>query len=172
MIRAFSLWVHQKGSASVEFALVSLFFFGIVIVGLDFGIYAQQNLKLAHVVEQASVVAFNARAGQPTVNTDQLSNYITAVVGGAPTVSFRCNGSADCAGAAPASKCIGPPVSSGGWPSFTDPTGSASNLTCASGAIPGYYLVIRATRTYRSVVVPDKYLNNGTMQQQAVVRLS
>lgn len=172
MIRAIALLAHEKGSATVEFALVSIFFFGIVVVGLDFGIYAQQNLKLDHAVEQASVIAFNSRAGQPTVNTSQLSNYITAVVGGTPAISFQCNGSTSCSAAAPASKCIGAPASAGGWPTFTDPTGGAGNQTCASGAIPGYYLVIRAVRTYKSVVVPDKYLNNGTMQQQAVVRLS
>jgi Flp pilus assembly protein TadG len=170
--RLSTLLRDAKGNATVEFALVSLFFFGIVIVALDFGIYAQQNLKLGNAVEQASVVAFNSRAAQPTVNTSQISNYITAVVGGSPAVSFQCNGSTACGSAAPASKCIGAPASTGGWPTFTDPTGSGSSAVCASGATPGYYLVIRATRTYKSVVVPDKYLNNGTMQQQAVVRLS
>ena len=114
------------------------------MVALDFGIYAQQNLKLDHAVEQASVVAFNSRAAQPTVNTSQLSSYIAAVVGGSPTVSFQCNGSTTCGSAAPASKCIGAPTSAGGWPTFTDPSGSGSAATCASGAIPGYYLVIRA----------------------------
>ncbi len=167
MIRLAALLCQQKGSATVEFALVSLFFFGIVIVALDFGIYTQQNLKLGNAVEQASVVAFDARASQPAVNTSQISNYITSIVGGAPTVTMQCNGSTTCDASAPASKCIGAPATTGGWPTFTDP----SSGTCTSGASPGYYLVIRATRTYKSVVVPDKYLNNGTMQQQAVVRL-
>lgn len=168
MIRLAALLRQQKGSATVEFALVSLFFFGIVIVALDFGIYTQQNLKLGNAVEQASVVAFNARASQPTVNASQISNYITATVSGGPSVTMRCNGSTTCDTSAPASKCIGAPATTGGWPTFTDPM----NGTCTSGASPGYYLVIRATKTYKSVVVPDKYLNNGTMQQQAVVRLS
>jgi len=159
---------QQRGSATVEFALVSLFFFGIVMVALDFGIYTQQNLKLGNAVEQASVVAFNGRASQPTVDTGQLSTYITSVVSGSPTVTVQCNGSATCDSSAPASKCIGAPATSGGWPTFTNP----SNGTCASGAAPGYYVVIRAAKTYKSVVVPDKYLNNGNMQQQAVVRLS
>jgi Flp pilus assembly protein TadG len=158
---------QQRGSATVEFALVSLFFFGIVMVALDFGIYTQQNLKLGNTVEQASIIAFNGRAAQPVVNTAQLSTYITTVVGGSPTVTIKCNGSTSCDNSAPASKCIGAPASVGGWPTFTDPAAG----TCASGGTPGYYVVIRATRTYSSVVVPDKYLNNGTMQQQAVVRL-
>jgi Flp pilus assembly protein TadG len=158
---------HQKGSASVEFALVSLFFFGIVMVGLDFGIYAQQNLKLGNALEQASVIAFNARSTEPVVDKTQLSNYITATVGGSPTVTIQCNGASTCDSSAPASKCIG--ALSNGWPTFSAPSSSGS---CTSGATPGYYVVIRATKTYKSVVVPDKYLNNGTMQQQAVVRLS
>jgi len=169
MIRLSLFLRQQKGSATIEFALVSLFFFGIVMVGLDFGIYAQQNLKLGHAVEQASIVAFDARAAQPTVDKTMLTNYITATVGGSPKVAIQCNGAATCDKDAPKSKCIGAPSSAGGWPVFSDP---AANGTCASGATPGYYLVIRATRTYKSVVVPDKYLNQGKMQQQSVVRLT
>jgi len=168
MTRLISFLRQQKGSATIEFALVSLFFFGVVMVALDFGIYTQQNLKLDNAVEQAAVVAFDARASQPTVNTSQISTYITSTVSGSPTVTIQCNGSATCDGSAPVSKCIGAPSAVGGWPTFTNP----SSGTCASGATPGYYVVIRAAKTYRSVVVPDKYLNNGAMQQQAVVRLS
>lgn len=170
MSRLHSLLRAQKGNATVEFALVSLFFFGIVMVGLDFGIYTQKNLKLGNAVEQASIVAFDARAAQPVVNTSQLSTYITSVVGGSPTVTVQCNGTATCDGSAPASRCIGAPASSGGWPTFTVPTASGGTA-CTNGAVPGYYVVIRATQTYKSVVVPNKYLNNGAMQQQAVVRL-
>jgi len=161
---------QQKGSATVEFALVSVFFFGILMVGLDFGIYAQKTLKLGNAVEQASIVAFDARAAQPAVNTNQISTYITSVVGGSPTVTIRCNGVATCDGTAPATQCIGAPATAGGWPTFTTPTASGGTV-CTNGAVPGYYVVIRATQTYKSVVVPNQYLNNGAMQQQAVVRL-
>jgi len=168
MTRLVSLLRRQEGSATVEFALVSLFFFGIVMVGLDFGIYAQQNLKLGNAVEQASIVAFDARSTQPVVDKTRLANYITAVVGGSPTVTIQCNGATACDNSGGTPKCLGPLAN--GWPTFsTLPNGST---TCASGASPGYYVVIRAATTYRSVVVPDKYLNNGTMQQQAVIRLS
>lgn len=168
MRRLLSFLRRQEGSATVEFALVSLFFFGIVMVGLDFGIYAQQNLKLGNAVEQASIVAFDARSTQPVVDKTQLTNYITSVVGGSPTVTIQCNGGTACDASAGTPKCIGPLYN--GWPTFTAlPNGSA---TCASGASAGYYVVIRAAKTYKAVVVPNKYLNNGTMQQQAVVRLS
>jgi len=169
MSRFLAFLRQQRGSATVEFALVSLFFFGIVMVALDFGIYTQQNLKLGNAVEQASIVAFDARSTQPVVDTSKITNYITAIVGGSPSVTIQCNGATATCGTA-SSKCIGAPAAAGGWPTFTDPTASGGTA-CANGSTPGYYVVIRATRTYTSVVVPDKYLNNGTMQQQAVVRL-
>jgi len=163
---------QQKGSATVEFALVSVFFFGILMVGLDFGIYAQKTLKLGNAVEQASIVAFDARAAQPAVNTNQISTYITSVVGGSPTVTIRCNGVATCDGTAPATQCIGAPAAAGGWPTFTAATTSNGKPSCADGAAPGNYLVMGATRIYQAVVVPDKYLSGKTMTQQVIVRLS
>ena len=159
---------QQRGNATVEFAFASLFLFGIIMVALDFGIYAQQNLKLGNAVEQGAVIAFNNRAG--TVDTTSIGTYVAAAAGNSPTMSYQCNGGS-CSGTV-TSKCIVAPASAGGWPTFTDPTGSGSNVVCASGASPGYYLVIRARRTYHSVVVPNTYLSGGTMQQQAVVRLS
>ena len=168
MIRLRALFRHQRGSATIEFAFASLFLFGIIMVALDFGMYAQQNLKLGSAVEQGAVIAF--KAGASGFNQSTIGNYVSATVGGSPTMSYQCNGGA-CSGAN--NKCIGAPAVAGGWPTFTAATVDASGkFTCASGAAPGYYLVIRATRTYQSVVVPDRYLNGGTMQQQAVVRLS
>jgi len=160
---------QQRGVATIEFAFASVFFFAILMVGLDFGVYAQQNLKLGSAVEQGAMIAFTNRSG--AVNTTQIGNYVTSMAGGTPTMSYRCNGSTDCSGTA-TQMCIGAPATSGGWPTFTSPNGTGSSATCTSGATPGSYLVIRATRTYQSVVVPNKYLSGGTMQQQAVVRLS
>jgi Flp pilus assembly protein TadG len=158
----------QRGSATIEFALASVFLFGIIMVALDFGIYAQQSLKLAGAIEQGSVVAFNSRSST-TVDTGTITNYVSAVAGGTPTMAYKCNG-ATCSTTRD-SKCLGA-LGVDGWPTFTDPSTSNGVSTCANGAIPGYYLVIRATRTYRAVVVPDRYLDGSTMQQQAVVRLT
>jgi len=168
-IRAFLR--HQRGNATIEFAFASLFLFGVMMVALDFGIYAQQNLKLASGVQQGAVYAFNNR--NATVDTITIGQYVTAAAGVAPTMTYQCNGS-NCSGAISTSgtaQCIGAPDSSG-WPTFTAASGTGSNATCADGSVPGVYLVIRASRTYQAVTVPDKYLSGRTMKQQAVVRLS
>ena len=162
---------HQRGNATIEFALASLFLFGTMMVALDFGLYAQQNLKLASGVQQSAVYAFNNRAA--SVDTAVLGQYVAAAAGATPTMAYRCNGTA-CSGTISASgtaQCIGAQDVSG-WPTFSAASGSSSTATCADGSAPGIYLVIRATRTYQSMAVPDKYLNGRTMKQQAVVRLS
>jgi len=160
---------NQRGSATIEFAMASLFLFGIMLVGLDFGIYAQQNLRLGGAMQQAAVVAFNNRASS-TVDTSSLGNYVSAAAGGSPTMSYQCNGGS-CSGTW-TSMCIGAPTTSGGWPTFAAATTSNGKPSCADGATPGNYLVMRATRTYQAVVVPDKYLGGKTMTQQVIVRLS
>jgi len=170
MTRLLSFLRHQNGNATVEFAFASLFLFGIIVVALDFGIYAQQSLKLGSAVEQGGIIAFNN--GPNSLDTASIGAYIAATTGNSPTVTYQCNGGS-CPGTATDKKCIGAPAAPGGWPTFTTPATDASgNKVCSTGASPGYYLVIRASRTYRSVVVPNRYLNGGTMRQQTVVRLS
>ena len=160
---------HERGSATIEFAMASLFLFGIMLVGLDFGVYAQQNLRLGGAMQQAAVIAFNNRASA-TVDTSTLGNYVSAAAGGSPTMSYQCNGGS-CSGSW-TSMCIAAPATSGGWPTFNAATTSNGKPSCADGAAPGNYLVMRATRTYQAVVVPDKYLGGKTMTQQVIVRLS
>lgn len=159
----------ERGSATVEFALASLFLFGIMLVGLDFGVYAQQNLRLGSAVQQGAVIAFNDR-GSSTVDTSKIGTYITATAGGSPTMSYQCNGGS--CSATLTAMCLTGAAASGGWPTFTAATVSGGVSSCADGAAPGKYLVIRATRTFQSVVVPDQYLGGKTMTQQAIVRLS
>jgi len=169
MIGRHDLARDQRGSATVEFALASLFLFGIMLVGLDFGVYAQQSLRLGSAVQQGAVIAFNNRAAA-TVDTGSVGNYITATAGGSPTMSYQCNGGS-CSGTLTA-MCLSALAGMGGWPAYTAATTSNGVSSCADGAAPGKYLVIRATRTFKSVVVPDQYLGGKTMTQQAIVRLS
>ena len=169
MIGRRDIFRQQRGSATVEFALASLFLFGIMLVGLDFGIYTQQSLRLGSAVQQGAVIAFNNR-GSSTVDTDAIGNYITAASGASPTMSYQCNGGS-CSGTLTA-MCLAPTTPSNGWPTFTAATTSNGVSSCANGAAPGKYLVVRATRTFQPVVVPDKYLGGKTMTQQAIVRLS
>lgn len=150
----------SKGVAAVEFALTSLFLFGIVMVGLDFGVYAQQKLRLGSAVEQAAVLAYNTQIGS---NTTSLVTFVqtAAKTSNTPAVTITCNGTSTCGD----SKCSCLTAAGG----FTI-VGSC-NAACGSGAISGNYLKIVASTTYPSIVVPDKYLGGSTMTQSAVVRL-
>ena len=169
MIRLRTLSRDARGSATIEFAFASLFLFGIMMVALDFGVYAQQNLRLGNAIEQGAVLAFNNRTAS-TIDTTTITNYVSAVAGGSPAVSYQCNG-ATCSSTV-TSKCVAAPAAAGGWPSFSSPTTSNNVSVCSDGSVPGYYLVIRATKTYHAVIVPNQYLNGTSMFQQAVVRLS
>ena len=48
--------------ATVEFALLSVLFFFVMIAGLDIGMWYQQRLRLDSAVEHGSMVAFNSRS--------------------------------------------------------------------------------------------------------------
>lgn len=163
-----------RGTATIEFALISSLFFVTVLVALDFGIYMQQRLKLGQAVEGGAMIAFNARSSAPTVDTGTIGSYVSAAAGGSPTTAFQCNGQASCGSGmsqAQQSMCVGAPAATGGWPTFTAATtGADGKSQCASGGTPGFYLVVRATRAYRAVVVPNTMLGSSIVQQ-AVVRL-
>jgi len=155
-----NLFRNRRGTATIEFALASLFLFSTIMVGLDFGYNAEQRLKLGHAVEQAAVLAYNK---QPGSDTSSISNYVTAAAGtkSTPSVTVSCNtttcGDGKCS-------CIS---SSGGFVA----AGSCNAACAGSNAISGNYMKIVATMTYNSVIVPDKWLGGKTISSTAVVRL-
>lgn len=152
----------QRGFAAVEFALISVFLFGTLTVGLDFGYYIQQKLKLGSAVEQAAILAYNTKV---TTNTSTISSYVQNYAGTkvAPTVTITCNGTTTCGDGK--CSCI---TATGGFTIV-----GTCNATCAgSNAVSGNYLKIVATTPYTAVIVPDRYLGGSTITQAAVVRLS
>jgi len=161
-----SLLRTDRGSASVEFALASLFFFGVIVVALDFAVYAQQRLKLANAVEEGAVLAFNTR---DSVNTSTIASFIKAESGSSNTPTINCNEGVTCAAAASRTstdyRCINSVTGA------IDPSAQAAGASCGSGGNAGYYLKIVATRTFNSVIVPDRWLGGSTITQTAVVRL-
>ena len=164
--RLLRLWQDAHGSASIEFALASIFLFGIVMVGLDFGVYAQRRLKLANAVEEGAIYAFNTR---DNVDTSAIANLVKAEAGSSNTPTVNCNEGVTCAAAASRSstdyRCIDQATGA------ISATSQSSGASCTGGGNAGYYLKIVATMTYRSVVVPDRWLGGTTMSQTAVVRL-
>ena len=156
-----SLFRDVRGVATIEFALASLFLFATISVALDFGFNIQQKLKLGHAVEQAAILAYNQQVGS---DTSSVSNYVKAAAAtkSTPTVTITCNGTSTCGDGK--CSCIN---SSGGLV-----LAASCNATCAgSSAISGNYMKISASATYNAVIVPDQYLNGGTMTSNAVVRL-
>ena len=156
------LFRDVRGVATIEFAFASLFLFATISVALDFGFNIQQKLKLGHAVEQAAILAFNQQTGS---NTSTISNFVKAAAGtrNTPTVTITCNGTSSCGDG----KCSCINSSTG---AFT--LAAACNTSCAgSSAISGNYMKISASATYNAVIVPDQYLNGGTMTSNAVVRL-
>jgi Flp pilus assembly protein TadG len=159
-----TLFADRKGVAAIEFAFVSVFLFGILMVALDFGFYTQQRLKLGGAVEQAAIIAYNQQLGTTaTPSTATVSNYVQTYSGlkNAPVATITCNGTANCGDGK--CSCI---TSAGGFSIV-----ATCNLACPTGGLSGNYLQVSATATYNSVIVPDKYLNGGQMTQVAVVRL-
>ncbi len=160
------LFRARRGSATVEFGLLSLFFFGIAMVALDFGFYVQQKLKLGSAVEQGAIFAFNTR---DAINPTNVTNLVktAASLPGTPTVS--CNNNVTCVALASRStndyRCIDQTTGVIGTTAY------AVGAACSGGGTAGYYLKIVATRTYNAMIVPDKWLNGTALTQTAVVRL-
>lgn len=164
MIR--TLLHRRDGTASIEFALVSLFLFGTVMVALDFGLYVQQKLKLGQAVEAGAIMAFNQQVG---ASTSGISDYVQSYAGtrNTPTVAITCNGSSDTSNCA-SGKCSC--LTAAG--DFTGLGGCSSpKASCATGGIQGNYMKITATLPYTSIAVPNRYLGGKDIVQTAVVRL-
>jgi Flp pilus assembly protein TadG len=157
-----SLSRDVRGVATIEFALASLFLFATISVALDFGFNIQQKLKLGHAVEQAAILAYNQQTGSDTTT---ISNFVKAAAGtkNTPTVTITCNGTSTCGDG----KCSCINSTTGAFIAA-----SSCNAACSgSSAISGNYMKISASATYNAVIVPDQYLNGGTMTSNAVVRL-
>jgi len=157
---------NRKGTAAVEFACISLFLFGTLMIALDFGFYTQQKLKLGSTLEQAAILAYNKQIGTAaTPTTTAIRDYVQNYAGlqSAPTATVTCNGGGTAVCGDGKCSCI---TSTG---DFTYPI--ACNTACATGGLSGNYMKIQAQATYNAVIVPDKYLNNSIITQTAVVRI-
>jgi len=158
---------NRRGTATIEFALMSLFMFGTTMVALDFGFYTQQKMKLGSAVEQAAILAYNKKIGTSaaTSDTSLISNYVRDYSGlkTTPTAAIKCNGTTACGDGR--CSCINATTGA------ISVVGTCNAVCTGSASYSGNYLQITATATYNSVIVPDTYLGGKTMTQTAVVRL-
>lgn len=154
----------EKGTAAIEFAFLSVMFFAVIIVALDFAMYIMYRQRLGAAIEQGSMLAFNNRA---SIDTSQLNTYISTssnLPGSPVTVSLKCNGADSCTNTNRQCACL----SSDGQ-SFT--VAGSCGASCSDGSTSGYYLGIVASYPYQSVVVPNKWLAGSTISRSSMVRL-
>lgn len=165
--RSFARLCHdERGAAAVEFAFMSIFFFGVMVVALDFGVYVQQKMRLGSAVEAGAILAFNSR---DAVNASSISTYVQQAAGLTTAPTVNCNNGTTCVALAARTntdyRCIN---SANGQ---LETTTRANGDVCPSGGRAGYYLRIVASRTYAAMVVPNSFLGGDIMSQTALVRL-
>lgn len=152
----------NRGNATIEFAFISLFFFSVMMVTLDFGMYLHYRLRLGAAVEQGGMLAFNNRSN---IDATQISNYVIAAsrLTGTVSVDFKCNGSSSCTNTNRQCSCL-----AADGKSFT---ATSCGGNCSDGSTAGYYMNIAATYPYSAMVVPNQWLNGTTIAQSTMVRL-
>ena len=156
----------EQGAVVVEFAFWVVGFFFVAMIAIDFGFYFVQRTKLNMAVGSVAVAAFNT----PT-NVD-FTNMPAAVrsLGGLSTitVAVSCNGVANsCVNSSRTCACL---KNNGTY------VAAACGSTCTgtgvtTGSTAGYYMTVRASLTYRPMVIPTTLLTAPAMDQQATVRL-
>jgi Flp pilus assembly protein TadG len=157
------LIADRRGTATIEFALLSVFFFITLTAALDIGLWYQQRLRLDSAVEQGAMIAFGSR-----MNVDQsaVGTFVgaTAKLKSTPTVTVGCNGgTSNCVNTGRTCACV-----TGSTPTFTT---AACNSTCGDGSLAGYYMTIDVSATSQTILVSSSVLGGITQKRRAVVRL-
>ncbi|WP_333571739.1 TadE/TadG family type IV pilus assembly protein [Sphingomonas sp.] len=157
---------QEEGAATIEFALLTLFFFLSALLTLDVASFYIQRSQLAQAVSAASMSAFSNRTAVPY---QSLPGYIqnAARLPTAPQVGIACNGVANgCVNTGRSCACL---TKVGSYSS------AACGSSCPAGTTPnstaGYYLQITASSRYRAMVLPNGMLNGMPITQSVTVRL-
>ncbi|PXA94517.1 hypothetical protein DMC47_20645 [Nostoc sp. 3335mG] len=156
----------RRGVATIEFALLTCFLFGIMLAALDFGMFFIQRSNLGSGVAASAVYSFNNRTVVPFANIPAM---VTAVAG-APgatnlVVTTECNGgTTSCVNQNRQCACLSPTGS------FT--AAGTCGEPCSDGqSTSGFYLKVKARYQYVPTVVPASVFGDTTLEQAAVVRL-
>lgn len=156
----------EEGAATIEFALLTLFFFVFALLALDVASYYVQRSQLAAAVSGASVSAFANRTAVPLAN---LPAYVqnAARLPSAPQVSIACNGIANgCVNTGRSCACL-----STGSTYVPATCGGSCPAGTTTGSTAGYYMTITASTQYRALVLPKGMLNGTPITQSVTVRL-
>jgi Flp pilus assembly protein TadG len=160
------LLTNRRGTAAIEFALLSAFFFLPLTAALDIGVWYQQRLRLDSAVEQGAMIAFGSRT-----NVDQaaIGTFVAAAakLTTTPTVTIGCNGgTSNCVNSGRTYACV-----SAGTPNPTFTAATHLNDACADGSLAGYYMTIDVSAASQTMVVSSSVLGGITQKRRAVVRL-
>ncbi|MBO9574662.1 MAG: pilus assembly protein [Sphingobium sp.] len=159
-----------KGAATVEFAVISVFFFFVIMGGMDIAMYYIQQSKLGSAVSAGSASAFQNRA---TVDYTALQTYIRqasrAPAGTTVGVTTSCNGgTTTCANTGRTCACLS---QSGSYVSAASCTAACTGTGMTSNSTAGYYLTITASYAYRPVLLPHGFMTGKSVQRTSTIRL-
>lgn len=157
---------EELGAATIEFALLTLFFFICSLVALDFANYFVQRSQLAAAVSAASISAFSNRTAVPF---QDLPTYVRNAgrLSDPPQVSLSCNGTVN--GCVNNGRTCACPSKTGAYVPASCGSSCPAGNTSASTA--GYYLQITASSRYRAVILPRGMLNGTAIVQSVAIRL-
>lgn len=156
----------DEGAATIEFALLTLFFFVFALLALDVATYFVQRSQLGAAVSAAGVSAFANRTSVPFQN---LPAYVqnAARLPAAPQVRISCNGVANgCVNTNRSCACL-----STGGTYVAASCGGSCGTAATSGSTAGYYMTISGSAPYRALVLPKGMLNGTPITQSVTVRL-
>ncbi len=155
----------ETGVAAVEFALLSSLFFLVICIGMDFGLLYLERSKMSQAVAGAAVSAFSTPA---TADYASMPGYVRALADDQTlAVSTTCNGTtASCVNQNRTCSCL---KTDGTFASGA--CGSACTGSVTAGSTAGYYLTISASKTFQPMIVPNSFLSDTQIVQQATIRL-
>lgn len=158
---------ERRGAATIEFALLAVFFLGVMLVALDIGTYLIQRSSLRQAVSAAATSSFSQR---DTVNYAAIPEYVRRAARAPATtlVTTNCNGSSVCTNSARSCACLTRTATYVAAASCGTPC-SGSGMVASSTA--GYYLRITASYGYQPLVLPRGLLTASSISETATVRL-
>lgn len=160
----------RRGAATIEFALLTCFLFGVMLIALDLGMFMIQRGNLGSGVATSAVYSFSNRTAVPFATIPAM----VKAVAGAPAVStvavtVECNGgTTPCTNQSRVCACL---TTSGGYQATATCGAPCSGSSGGSDATSGYYLTVRAGYRYVPAVVPANVFGDTMLEQTAVVRL-
>lgn len=158
-----------KAAATVEFAVISVFFFLVVMGGMDIAMFYIQQSKLGGAVSGGTASAFQNRA---TVDYSGLQTYIRqasrAPAGTTVSVTTTCNGNATCTNTSRTCACLS---QTGTYVNAASCTAACTGTGMTSSSTAGYYLTINASYTYRPILLPQGFMTGKSIQRTSTIRL-